>query len=497
VRHEEPVHKDPRSSEEPPALSPGQRWPVVAMSTTGAFMAPFLGSIVAVALPDMGSDLDLGFVGGLWVQAAYLLTFAVALIPAGRSADAWGALRIYRIGAVVFAVTSAVAGTAASAGWMIAARVGQGLGAALLSATSVVLVTRAFPRQERGRALGINVTAVYLGLALGPVIGGVLTERTDWRLIFFLPLPVALATLAFGMRLREQSQARRARVDVPGTVLLAVALGSGMTGLIMGPVWGWTAVRTVALLTAGVAGLAAFVAVERARPDPLVDVRTLLRNPVFAASNLAALLNYTAIFGVFALTSVFLQVSGGRSPEMTGFVLAAQPFVMVALAGLAGRLSDKVGHRSLATAGMLVISAGMFLLSRLSADTQLWWVVAPLGLIGVGVAAFSAPNTSAVMGSVTRSQYGVAAATVGTMRVLGQSLSVAILGAIATSRLGPEGQSILFEHGSSLSAASDYAAGYRSAMQAGAGIALAGAVAAFLSRPRTGTLGGRRQGRLG
>ena len=140
---------------------------------------------------------------------------------------------------------------------------------------------------------------------------------------------------------------------------------------------------------------------------------------------------------------------------------------------------------------MLLISAGMLLLSGLSADTGLWEVVAVLGLIGVGVAAFSAPNTSAVMGSVTRAEYGIAAATVGTMRVLGQSLSVAVLGAIATSRLGPEGQSILFEHGGSLSAAADYAAGYRSAMQTGAGIAFAGAVAAFLSRTPD-ALGGRR-----
>ena len=301
MRREEPVRRKEPRSVEAPVLPPQERWAVIAMATTGAFMAPLLGSIVAVALPDMGADLDLGFVGALWVQAAYLLAFAVALIPAGRTADAWGALRVYRVGAALFALTSAVAGTAASAGWMIAARVGQGLGAALLSATSAVLVTLAFPPGERGKALGINVTAVYLGLALGPVVGGILTERADWRVIFFLPLPVALATLAFGMRLSEQRRARRFPVDVPGVIVLAATLGSGMTGLIMGPVWGWTMAGTMALLVAGVAGLAVFAAVERARPDPLVDVRMFVRNPVFAASNLAALLNYTAIFGVFAL----------------------------------------------------------------------------------------------------------------------------------------------------------------------------------------------------
>lgn len=456
------------------------RWRLLGATAVGAFMSPFDGTVVSVALPKLAPALHLGFVGALWIQAIYLLALTVLLVPAGRLADAWGGMRLYRLGAALFALTSVAAGASSSATWMLGARCAQGVAAALLSATSTALVTEAFPSSERGKALGINVTAVYVGLAAGPVLGGVLTEQAGWRWIFYVNIPVAVASLAWGWRLADDRRSAPFRLDLGGVALLATGLGLTLVGVTLAPVWGWTMPSSLVLISAGFGGVVAFVALESRRPDPLLDVGLFRRSRVFAAANFAALANYTAFFAVTVLTAVFLQVSGGRSPAEAGYLLVSQPVVMAALSSTAGRASDRVGSRWLASGGMAVIAVGLLLLSRLPAKPSIPALTVSLVVIGLGMAAFSSPNTSAVMGAAPRDRLGVASGTIGTMRFLGQALSIAILGSLATSRLGAAGQAVLFSgHAQSPQAAVSFVDGYRLAMLVGAGIAAAGALASL------------------
>jgi EmrB/QacA subfamily drug resistance transporter len=464
-----------------------RRWRLLGATAIGAFIAPFDGSVVAIALPKIGPALYLSFVGALWVQLSYLLVLTVALIPAGRLADTWGGLRLYRIGLVVFALASAAAGASTSEAWLLAARCAQGLGAALLSATATALVTEAFPEAERGKALGLNVTAVYLGLALGPALGGLLTEQLGWRSIFYVNVPVAAASLVWGWRLTGDRHTgrhkARAGLDLPGVGLLVGALAAGMVGVSLAPIWGWTAVSSLALMVGGAGGVVGLVAYESRRSEPFLDVGLFRRSRLFATANFAALANYMAFSAVTVLTSVFLEVVSGRSPEQAGLILVAAPAAMVALSWLAGRASDVVGSRWLASGGMAIIGAGLILLSELPAQPSMPRLVGDLVIVGVGMAAFSAPNTSAVMGSVPRAQLGVASGTLGTMRFLGQTLSIGVLGALATSRLGAGGQAVLLTgRAQATGAASAYVSGYHLAMVAGAGIAVLGAIAS-LTRP--------------
>ena len=467
-----------------------RRWRLLGATAVGAFIAPFDGSVVAIALPKIGPALHLGFVGALWVQLSYLLVLTAGLIPAGRLADTLGGLRLYRIGLVVFAVASAAAGASTSTAWLLAARCIQGIGAALLSATSTALVTEAFPGPERGKALGLNVTAVYLGLALGPALGGLLTEQVGWRSIFYVNVPVAAASLAWGWRLTSERHTARHRagagLDLPGVGLLVAALAAGMVGVSLAPIWGWTAVPSLALMVGGAGGVIGLVAYESRRSEPFLDVGLFRHSRLFATANFAALANYMAFSAVTVLTSVFLEVVSGRSPEQAGLVLVAAPAAMVALSWLAGRASDAVGSRWLASGGMAIIGAGLILLSALPVQPSMPQLVGDLVIVGVGMAVFSAPNTSAVMGSVSRPQLGVASGILGTMRFLGQTLSIGVLGALATSRLGAGGQAVLLTgRAQGAGAASAYVSGYHLAMVAGAGIAVVGAIAS-LTRPSHG-----------
>ena len=480
------THWPPMIGPEPGNLS-RRRWLLLAATSVGAFMAPFDGSVVAIALPRIGPALHLTFVEALWVQLSYLLVLTVALIPAGRLADTWGGLRLYRIGLVAFALASAAAGASPSTAWLLVARSLQGFAAALLSATATALVTEAFPRTERGKALGLNVTAVYLGLAAGPVLGGLLTQQVGWRSIFYVNVPIAAASLLLGWRLSSTrhlaGERRRTSLDLPGLGLLVTTLTAGVVGVSLAPIWGWITLPSLVLLAGSIAGGLMLVTYESGRVEPLLDIGLFRRSRLFATANLAALANYMAFAAVTVLTSVFLEVVSGRSPEEAGLLLVAAPAAMVALSWLAGRASDLVGSRWLSSGGMAIIAAGLLLLSELPVQPSLPLIVGELGIVGVGMAAFSSPNTSAVMGAVPRAQLGVASGVLATMRFLGQTLSISVLGAIATSRLGAGAQAVLFTgHAQGSGAAAAFVSGYHLAMAAGALIAIVGAIAS-LTRP--------------
>jgi EmrB/QacA subfamily drug resistance transporter len=467
-----------------------RRWYGLAIMSIGSFMTPFDASIVAVALKKMGAALELSYSQALWVQAAYLLVASILLIPVGRLADSRSPVRFNLLGTAIFAVGSVVAGVATGPGLMIIGRCIQGAGGAFMFSTASGIITAAFPHSQRGRALGLNVTAVYVGLTLGPVIGGLIVSHASWRWIFFINVPIALGTILGGWTLlraeardRRDYPRKRAPVDWGGAALLGAALVALFIPLTFSPLWGWGSARTIVPLVLTVVFLTAFVAAERRVTEPMLDLDLISKNGQFTAANTAALLNYMAVFGVTTLTAVYLEIVDGLSAQRTGLLLLMQPVLMAALSTFTGRLSDKVGSRVLATTGMVLVAAGMAQLAFVSGS--LGRVMIALGTIGIGMALFSAPNISAVMGSVEHSQLNLASGFLATMRFSGQGMSIAVLGAIAAWKLGPTGARIIFlgEAGSAAHAPA-LADGFKVAMLVGAGLALAGAALSWAARSR-------------
>ncbi len=457
------------------------RWTLLALTCVGAFMSPLDASIVAVALPKMGPALKLSFGASMWVQASYLLTMAVLLIPLGRLADQRGRMRFYLAGIVVFSVGSLAAALSLNGASLILSRILQGFGGALLSATSAAIVTAVFPPSERGRALGLNVMAVYAGLSVGPPLGGFLVDNFGWPWIFLVNLPIGVLVFAWGCWLLPPREARSPSVqgDPQGTLLLGTFLICLLVPLTFGSQWGWWALRTWLLLALAVMLAGAFLFTEARVKAPLLDLALLRRNRLFAMANLAALLNYMALYGIAILTAVHLQLVQGRSAKTAGWIMLCQPLMQSSLSPLAGRLSDWMGSRVLATSGMLITALGMGLLAVMGRQVGIVHVMIALAIAGIGMAAFSAPNTSAIMGSVDRTQLSMASAFLGTMRVVGQALSVAILGGIASGRLGVGGWQQLLQPGGSSSAANAFVWGYRAAMLTGALLAVLGAWASL------------------
>jgi MFS family permease len=291
----------------------------------------------------------------------------------------------------------------------------------MIFATGVAMLTSAYPPGKRGRVLGINVSATYLGLSLGPFLGGFLTQRLGWRSIFALNacLGLVVAGLVFTRVKGDWAEARGDRFDGTGAMILAGGLVALMMGL------GRLPGGMGALLAAtGLAVLAAFIIWETKAPSPLLDIGLFRRNTVFAFSNLAALINYSATTASGFLLSLYLQEIKGLTPQQAGLVLIAQPAMMALFSPLAGRLSDRVEPRNLASTGMAVSAAGLFMLTGLGAGTPTSLVVAALLVLGFGFALFSSPNTNAVMGAVEKRSLGVASAVLGTMRLTGGMLSM-------------------------------------------------------------------------
>jgi EmrB/QacA subfamily drug resistance transporter len=474
-----------------------RRWQLLALTSVGAFMWPLDGSIVSVALPVMGPELHLSFTAAVWVSAAFLLTTAVLLIPAGRLADQRGRVRFYLLGIAVFTVASALCAVSMNGSWLIVSRIIQGGGAALMGATSAAIVTAVFPPNERGRALGINVMAVYIGLTIGPPLGGFIVDSVGWRWIFLINIPIGIVVLVWGwfMLPRSERLENAPRIDIGGAVLLGAFLVCLLVPLTFSPEWGWASPATLGLLAVSAAALGAFVIVERRVESPILDLDLVLKNRLFAAASTAALLNYMALYGVSLLTAIYLELVQDSSATLTGWLLLSMPLLMAVLSPFSGRLSDRIGSRVLASGGMVAIAAGMLLLALTPESAPLWRIAACLAVVGLGMAAFSAPNTSAIMGSVRRDQLSQASAFLGTMRTSGQALSVALLGGIAASQLGAVGGRILLSHGGgggalAARAVDAYAQGYRYAMVTGAVLALIGALVSLTRGAHASAAGG-------
>ncbi|MCP8308099.1 MAG: MFS transporter [archaeon] len=393
------------------------------VATVASFLAPFMISSVNIALPSIGREFAIDAVLLSWVTASYLLATAMFLVPFGRVADIYGRKRIFTYGILIYTVACLLLTISTSAIVLISFRFLEGIGSAMILGTGVAILTSVFPFRERGKALGINVTAVYLGLSLGPFLGGFLTQHLGWRSIFLVNVPLGLTIIVFVFwKLKgEWAEAKGEKFDFTGSTVYSLMLIAVMYGLSLLP-----AISGAWLILIGALGILAFVKWEMKVESPVLNINLFRNNRVFAFSNLAALINYSATFAVSFLLSLYLQYINGLSPQNAGLILVSQPVVQAIFSPFAGWLSDRIEPRIVASIGMALTTVGLFLLTFLNEKTTLEFIIASLIFLGFGFALFSSPNTNAVMSSVEKKFYGVASATVGTMRLTGQTLSMGI-----------------------------------------------------------------------
>ncbi|MBI1731201.1 MAG: MFS transporter [Gammaproteobacteria bacterium] len=391
-------------------------------------------SAINVAIPAIAAGLDADAMMLSWIPTAYLLSSAVLLLPFGRVADMYGRKRVFVAGLVVIMLASVLASTARSVEQLVACRVLQGIGAAMLFATGIALLSSLVPRERRGAAIGMSVSAVYFGLACGPMLGGWATHHMSWRAAFLIHLPLALLiTLlaVFGLR-GEWRDDRPQRFDLAGAVFYACAVTTFMYGLSILP-----SAPGAVLLASGAAAFAVFLRHERRTADPLFDVSLFFNNRVFTFSCLASLIIYTATFATSFLLSLYLQYIKALTAQAAGLILVTQPAVMALLSPFTGRLADRHEPRVLASAGLVLTAVGLGMLSALAPATTHYYVVFSLIVVGGGFALFSPPNVHAIVGSVDHRHLGTASGAVSTMRVLGQMNSMALVTVIFALVLGP------------------------------------------------------------
>ncbi|NLA37879.1 MAG: MFS transporter [Methanomicrobiales archaeon] len=415
---------------------------VLIIATLAAFLTPFMSSAVNIALPSIAAEFALDAVSLSLVASSYLLATAMFLVPFGRYADIYGRKRIFTLGVIIFTVSALLAALATSGSMLIVIRFIEGIGSAMIYGTGIAMITSVFPPEERGQALGINVTAVFIGLTVGPFLGGYLTALLTWRSIFLTNIPLGIYII-YQIRRHldeEWADARGEQFDLPGSIFYSVMLLAMMYGLSHLP-----APAGVAALVIGVVLAGAFYAWETRTPDPVLNIPLLASNRAFAFSNLAALINFSATFAIAFLLSLYLQVVRGFDPGTAGLILITQPIIQAIFAAPAGRLSDRVEPQYVASAGMAFITLGLAIFTFLTPETPVTNIIASLVLLGFGYALFSSPNMNAIMTSVDRSLYGVASGMLATMRTTGMMLSLAIVTVIfalliGTTQICPEVQ---------------------------------------------------------
>jgi EmrB/QacA subfamily drug resistance transporter len=389
-----------------------------------------------VAVPKIGPEFEMGAVLLGWVVTAMTLPQAVILLPAGRLADIYGRKKIFMMGMALFIVSTFLCATATSGMMLVIFRVFQGISGGMVFGISTAIVTSVFPSEERGKALGINMAAGFIGLSAGPFLGGVLTQHLGWRSIFYIS--AALFLVSFFLILwklkGEWSEAKGEKFDITGSAVFVVSITLLLYGFSDIP-----ATLGIILTVVGVLGMMVFVRLEMKMKNPLLNIRVFQKNRVFIFSNLAMLIRYCAAFAISFLMSIFLQNIQGFEPSEAGAVLVVISVVIVFFSPIAGRLSDKHEPRKVAALGMAFSFVAVLLLIFINDRTSLWYIIPVLALSGLGVAFFASPNTNAIMSSVERQFFGVAAGTQGTMRSTGMMMSMGIVMILFSINIGEAG----------------------------------------------------------
>ena len=393
------------------------------MATITSFTGPFVISSVNVALPAIQKEFNADAVQLSWIATALLLAVAVTLVPAGRFADIHGRKKIFTWGLFLYTLASLVAAFSNSVEMLIFCRVFQGIGSAMFLTTGMAIITSIFPPQKRGKAIGIYVSAVYIGLSMGPFVGGILTQNIGWRSLFIVVVPLGALSILITLKYLkgEWADARGEPMDIVGSFLYGIAILAWVYGASLLP-----SKTALYLMAAGALCMVIFVWQELRVRYPVVEVRLFSRNKLFTFSSLAAMIHYAATFAITFLISLYLQYIKGLSPQAAGMIIVAQPVMMAAFSPLAGKWSDKIEPRIIASFGMGLTALGLFMLAWIGKNTSLTYITSNLLILGFGFAMFSSPNMNAIMSSVEKRYLGIASGTVATMRLIGQMSSMAI-----------------------------------------------------------------------
>jgi EmrB/QacA subfamily drug resistance transporter len=403
------------------------------VAALSSFLTSFMSSSVIVALPTISRDLSMDAILLGWVSTAFLLSAAAFLVPFGRASDIYGRKKIFIWGIILNSVTSILGAVAPSGLSLIVCRVLQGIGGAMIFSTGITIVTAVYPAKDRGKALGIVLTATYTGLTLGPFIGGFLTDHFGWRYIFLSNVPIGLVILITAIwKIKEEwAEARGETFDFVGSAIYVLSLVLIMYGLSLIP-----AMIGFFLLFPGIAGFVFFILWISKIKHPVMEIHLFRNNRPFLFSNIAALINYSATSAVMFLISLYLQYIMKLSAQQAGLVLVVQPVVMAGCAAITGRLSDRIEPRILASAGMVSLIIGLVFFAFLNDQSTLRSIILNMILLGFGFALFVSPNTNAIMSSVEKRFYGVASGIMGTMRLIGQTFSMGIVMLIFMTYIG-------------------------------------------------------------
>jgi MFS family permease len=417
---------------------------VLLVSTFAAFLTPFLSSAINLALPAIGQDLQANAISLGWIASSFILSSAMFLLPFGRLADIIGRKRVFSYGILLFTISTSLIIFCKTITSLIILRIIQGVAGAMIFGTSLAIITSVFPIGERGRAMGINITATYFGLSSGPIIGGLLTQYLGWRSIFAFLIPLGIISLILiSKKIKtEWAEARGDKFDWRGSIIYGVSLASFMYGFSKLPAaFGWI------FLGSGIILAIVFLFFEKKINNPVFDVRLILRNRVFAFSGIAALIHYSATSATGFFISLYLQYLKGFDARTAGLIMISQPVMMTLLSPLAGKLSDKRNPGVIASFGMGLTATGLILLCFVNENTHVFSIVLLLLLMGTGFGLFSSPNSNAIMSSVERRHLGVASGVVGTMRMIGQMMSMGIAMMLLSLYIGKQKINLATYHG--------------------------------------------------
>jgi EmrB/QacA subfamily drug resistance transporter len=411
-----------------------RRWWALGAMCFALFMVMLDNTVVNVALPSIQRSLNASTSSLEWTVSAYTLSFAVLLVTGGRLGDLFGRRRMFIAGVVIFAVSSGAIGFSPSDTWLVAWRAVQGAGSALMMPATLSIITNAFPPAERGRAIGTWAGVSALALAIGPVVGGFLVENVSWQSIFFLNLPVAVAAVIvalFAVRESRDESVERT-IDYPGVASITIGLAALVLALVQGNEWHWGSPTEIALYAVAVVGLVSFVLVETRRRVPMVDF-SFFSSRTFLGANIVAFIVSFAMMAMFFFLALYMQNILGYSPLEAGVRFLPSTLMIVLLAPVAGRLTDRVGSRPLMTFGLLSVSGALFWQSHLSVSSTYMSLLPGFVLMGIGMAFVMSPMSTAAMNSVVPTKAGVASGILSMSRMVGGTFGVAVLGAMVST----------------------------------------------------------------
>jgi EmrB/QacA subfamily drug resistance transporter len=448
-----------------------RKWWTLAAVAFGLFMIMLDNTVVNVALPSIQRDFQTDLSELEWVVNGYALTFGVLMLTGGKLADLLGRRRIFIAGLAIFTLASLACGLATSAEFLIGARIVQGVGSALMNPATLSIIIATFPPRQRGMAIGIWAGVSAMALAIGPLLGGLITDHIDWSWVFFINIPVGILGIVVARLMIDESRDTSAvqRLDLPGLAVSAVALFALTYGLIEANEHGWTSGLILSLFAIAAVGLVGFVLLEQHQRVPMLDL-SLFKNPTFAGANAVMLLVGLAMFGIFLFVTLYLQNVLRYSPTEAGATFLPMTILIVVFAPIAGKLSDRVGSRWLMAFGMTLVTISLLLDTRFDATSTFWDILPALMVGGIGMGFAMTPTTAAAMGSVPVDKAGVGSAVLNSMRQVGGSLGIAVLGAVVASYITVEPPDPRLQQ--------QFLDGFHTALYVAAAIAFTGAIVA-------------------